>query len=52
MNTNIKDYLSLNEKKPTTRSLQSYNYQYSLELNNQSDFIIRRENTSRPNLFC
>lgn len=51
MNTNIKDYLSLNEKKPTTRSFQSYNYQYSLELNNQSDFIIRRENTSRPNLF-
>lgn len=51
MNTSIKDYLSLNEKKPTTRSIQSYNYQYSLELNNQSDFIIRRENTSRPNLF-
>ena len=51
MNTNIKDYLSLNEKKSSTRSVQSYDYQYSLILNNQSDFIIRRENTYRPNLF-
>ena len=51
MNTNIKEYLSLNEKKSSTRSVQSYDYQYTLELNNQSDFIIRRENLTRPNQF-
>lgn len=47
MDVNIKEYLQLKKSTPTQTTPREYNYTYTLELNNQSDFIIRRTTTNQ-----